>query len=68
MHALIDTGDPEPDLTISQKAVQSIGLRSKRAEKFSEIKVRLRVRPQIKSKRFVQENLFAGSFLPGYTL
>ncbi len=68
MHALTDTGDPEPDLTISQKAVQSIGLRSKRAEKFSEIKVRLRVRPQIKSKRFVQENLFAGSFLPGYTL
>ena len=68
MHALTDTGDPEPDLTISQKAVQSIGLRSKRAEKFSEIKVRLRVRPQIKSKRFVQEKLFAGSFLPGYTL
>lgn len=68
MHALTDTGDPEPDLPISQKAVQSIGLRSKRAEKFSEIKVRLRVRPQIKSKRFVQENLFAGSFLPGYTL
>ena len=68
MHALTDTGDPESDLTISQKAVQSIGLRSKRAEKFSEIKVRLRVRPQIKSKRFVQENLFAGSFLPGYTL
>ncbi len=68
MLVLTDTGDPEPDLTISQKAVQSIGLRSKRAEKFSEIKVRLRVRPQIKSKRFVQENLFAGSFLPGYTL
>ena len=35
MHALTDTGDPEPDLTISQKAVQSIGLRGKRAEKFS---------------------------------
>ena len=68
MLVLTGTGDPEPDLTISQKAVQSIGLRSKRAEKFSEIKVRLRVRPQIKSKRFVQENLFAGSFLPGYTL
>ena len=68
MHALTDTGDPEPDLTISQKAVQSIGLRGKRAEKFSGIKVRLRVRPQIKSKRFVQEKLFAGSFLPGYTL
>ena len=68
MHALTDTGDPEQDLTISKKAVQSIGLRSKRAEKFSGIKVRLRVRPQIKSKRFVQEKLFAGSFLPGYTL
>lgn len=68
MHALTDTGDPEPDLPISQKAVQSIGLRGKRAEKFSGIKVRLRVRPQIKSKRFVQEKLFAGSFLPGYTL
>ena len=68
MHALTDTGDPELDLPISQKAVQSIGLRGKRAEKFSGIKVRLRVRPQIKSKRFVQENLFAGSFLPGYTL
>lgn len=47
MHALTDTGDPEPDLPISQKAVQGIGLRG---------------------KRFVQENLFAGSFLPGYTL
>lgn len=68
MHALTDTGDPELDLPISQKAVQSIGLRGKRAEKFSGIKVRLRVRPQIKSKRFVQEKLFAGSFLPGYTL
>ena len=70
MHALTDTGDPESDLPISQKAVQSIGLRGKRAEKFSGIKVRLRVRPQtvIKSKRFVQENLFAGSFLSGYTL
>ena len=77
MHALTDTGDPESDLPISQKAVQSIGLRGKRAEKFSlpfgiwaGIKVRLRVRPQtvIKSKRFVQENLFAGSFLPSYTL
>ena len=56
MHALTDTGDPESDLPISQKAVQSIGLRGKRAEKFSGIKVRLRVRPQtvIKSKRFVQ--------------
>ena len=70
MHALTDTGDPESDLPISQKAVQSIGLRGKRTEKFSGIKVRLRVRPQtvIKSKRFVQENLFAGSFLPSYTL
>ena len=70
MHALTDTGDPESDLPISLKAVQSIGLRGKRAEKFSGIKVRLRVRPQSvkKSKRFVQENLFAGSFLPGYTL
>ena len=47
MLVLTDTGDPEPDLTISQKAVQGIGLRG---------------------KRFVQENLFAGSFLPGYTL
>ena len=35
MHALTDTGDPESDLPISQKAVQSIGLRGKRAEKFS---------------------------------
>lgn len=34
MHALTDTGDPESDLPISQKAVQSIGLRGKRAEKF----------------------------------
>ena len=33
MHALTDTGDPESDLPISQKAVQSIGLRGKRAEK-----------------------------------
>ena len=47
MHALTDTGDPEPDLAISKKEVQSVGLRG---------------------KRFVQENLFAGSFLPGYTL
>ena len=47
MHALTDTGDPESDLDISKKAVQSVGLRG---------------------KRFVQENLFAGSFLPSYTL
>ena len=30
MHALTDTGDPESDLPISQKAVQSIGLRGSR--------------------------------------
>ena len=47
MLVLTDTGDLEPDLAISQKAVQGIGLRG---------------------KRFVQEKLFAGSFLPGYTL
>ena len=39
MLVLTDTGDLEPDLAISQKAVQSIGLRGKRAE-FSGIKVR----------------------------
>ena len=48
MLVLTDTGDLEPDLAISKKAVQSVGLRQ--------------------GKRFVQENLFAGSFLPGYTL
>ena len=53
MLVLTDTGDLEPDLAISKKAVQSVGLRGKRV---------------IKSKRFVQENLFAGSFLPSYTL
>ena len=47
MHALTDTGDLEPELDISKKAVQSVGLRG---------------------KRFVQEILFAGSVLPGYTL
>ena len=41
MLVLTDTGDLEPDLDISKKAVQSVGLRG---------------------KRFVQENLFAGSF------
>lgn len=46
MLVLTDTGDLEPDLDISKKAVH-VGLRG---------------------KRFVQENLFAGSFLPGYTL
>ena len=45
MLVLTDTGDLEPELDISKKAVQSVGLRG---------------------KRFVQENLFAGSFLPGY--
>ena len=44
MLVLTDTGDLEPELDISKKAVQSVGLRD---------------------KRFVQENLFAGSFLPG---
>lgn len=34
MHALTDTGDPESDLPISQKAVQSIGLRGKSREIF----------------------------------
>ena len=47
MIVLKDQGALEPDLAISKKAVQSVGLRD---------------------KRFVQENLFAGSFLPGYTL
>ena len=47
MLVLTDTGDLEPDLAISKKEVQSVGLRD---------------------KRFVQENLFASSFLPGYTL
>ena len=47
MLVLTDTGDLEPDLARSKKAVQSVGLRD---------------------KRFVQENLFASSFLPGYTL
>ena len=42
MLVLTDTGDLEPELDISKKAVQSVGLRG---------------------KRFVQENLFAGSFL-----
>ena len=39
MLVLTDTGDLEPDLDISKKAVQSIGLRGKRTEKFSGIKV-----------------------------
>ena len=70
MLVLTDTGDLEPDLDISKKAVQSVGLRGKRFVQENLFKVRLRVRPQtvIKSKRFVQENLFAGSFLPSYTL
>ena len=47
MLVLTDTGDLEPELDKSKKAVQSVGLRR---------------------KRFVQKNLFAGNFLPGYTL
>ena len=39
MLVLTDTGDLEPDLDISKKAVQSIGLRGNRTEELSGIKV-----------------------------